>query len=144
MQSFGGHVALRRQDKSAARVPVRPTMLILIAHGSRDPRWRTPIEQLTASLQTDLGRDNVRLAYMDLAPPTLADVVADAAARGVTRIRVLPLFLTAAGHVSRDIPQQVDQVRKTHGAIEVELLPAVGQHRLFRQLLYTIAVESAT
>ena len=119
-------------------------MLILIALGSRDPRWRTPIEQLTASLQTDLGRDNVRLAYMDLAPPTLADVVADAAARGVTRIRVLPLFLTAAGHVSRDIPQQVDQVRKTHGAIEVELLPAVGQHRLFRQLLYTIAVESAT
>ena len=116
-------------------------MLILIAHGSRDPRWRASVEKLTESLQADLGPDRVRLAYMKCTPPTLLDAASDAVRAGAKRIRVLPLFLAGEGHVDRDIHPLVDQLRKAHGSVEVELLPPVGQHRLFQKLLYKIAIQ---
>ena len=118
-------------------------MLILIAHGSRDPRWRAALEQLTESLQAEVGRDAVRLAYMDLTPPTLLDVVAEAVRLGSREIRVLPLFLTEEGHVERNILPLVDRVRQAHPSAYVEILPAVGRLPQFRNLLRDIALRKA-
>jgi sirohydrochlorin cobaltochelatase len=116
-------------------------MLILIAHGSRDIRWRTSVEQVVASVQTDVGVDRVSLAYMDCTPPTLDDVVVGASARGIRRFRLLPLFLATEGHVERDILPLVDAVRTSHPSIEIEVLEPVGQHPLFRELLREITVQ---
>lgn len=118
-------------------------MLILVAHGSRDPRWRASVESLTGSLQSDLGSDKVRLAYVDCGPPTLDDVVSEAVRTGVVCMRVLPLFLTNEGHVDRDIRPAVDRLRRIHRSVRVELLPPVGQHRSFRELLASIALETS-
>jgi sirohydrochlorin cobaltochelatase len=117
-------------------------VLILVAHGSRDPNWRESVESVTEAVQADVGPDKVRLAYMDLTPPTLADVVAEVVQTGVSRMRVLPLFLANEGHVDRDIRPAVDHLRGIHQSVEIELLPAVGQHRLFQDLLAKIAVEA--
>ncbi len=118
-------------------------MLILIAHGSPNPRWRASVEKLTDSLQADLGPGTVRLAYMEGDPPTLMDVASDAVREGTSHIRVLPLFLTTEGHVDRNIRPLVDEVRHAFGDVDIELLPPVGQHPLFQKLLREIAVQSA-
>jgi sirohydrochlorin cobaltochelatase len=117
-------------------------VLIVVAHGSQDPNWRASVELVTGSLQADLGRDSVRIAYMECTPPTLADVVSEAVGAGVARIRVLPLFMANEGHVDRDISPMVEQLRGLHRSANIELLPAVGQHRLFRELLAKIATET--
>lgn len=115
-------------------------MLILIAHGSRNPDWCASVERLAEALQADLGGDQVQLAYME-GTPTLADVTSRAVQAGARRIQVLPLFLTAEGHVDRHIRPSVDQLRKTHEPVEVVLLPPMGQHPLFLELLHRIAAE---
>jgi sirohydrochlorin cobaltochelatase len=117
-------------------------MLILIAHGSRDPRWRASVERVTAALQEDLGKEQVGLAYMDCAPPTLMEVATAAVAVGVQKIRILPLFLAVEGHVERDVVPLVDQVRTALDAVEIELLEPVGQLPPFRDLLRRIALET--
>ncbi len=116
-------------------------MLIIVAHGSPDPEWRASVEGLAKSLEADLGPDRVRLAYMGHAPPTLEDVVSEAVGRGVARVRVLPLFIANEGHVNRDIRPVVERLRAEHRSVEVELLPALGQHRGFREFLANIALE---
>ena len=78
-------------------------MLIAVAHGSRNPAWRASVEQQVEALQADMGADAVRLAYMELCPPSLLDVVREAVQCGTIRIRILPLFLAAEGHVDRDV-----------------------------------------
>ena len=118
-------------------------MLIIIAHGSHNPSWRASVERLTESLQADVGRDKVRLAYMECTPPTLMDAASEAVQSGVKKIRVLPLFLANEGHVLRDIQPLVDRLREDHGSLEVELLPPLGRHPLFKELLCKIAGESA-
>jgi sirohydrochlorin cobaltochelatase len=57
--------------------------LVLMAHGSRDPRWCAPFERFVATLQANLGAHRVRLASMEFVTPTLADVAAEALRDGV-------------------------------------------------------------
>jgi len=118
-------------------------MLIIVAHGSRDPRWRASVESLTESLQGELGREALRLAYMDCAPPTLDDVVAEAVDSGVRHIRVLPLFLADEGHVDRDVRPAVAAASAAHPSADIRLLPAMGQHRFFREMLAKITTEES-
>jgi len=117
-------------------------MLILLAHGSPKESWRDSVEGMVESLQAEVGEVGVRLAYMEHTPPTLTEAIGQAVEGGAERIRVLPLFLTGEGHVTRDIRPMVDEARAALGHIEVELLPAAGQHPLFRELLVRIAQET--
>lgn len=116
-----------------------PHRLVLIAHGSRRSAWRAPLDALCARMQARLGPDAVRLAFMELCPPDLAEVAAEAAADGVTRLRVLPLFMSAGGHVEHDIAPQVEALRGRHPGLELELLPALGEHPLVFDALCAIA-----
>jgi sirohydrochlorin cobaltochelatase len=114
-------------------------MLILVAHGSRDARWRASVEQVVASLQVPAVRETVRLAYMDLTPPTLLDVAREAFLCGERSLRVLPLFLAAEGHVERDVKPLVEAVRAALDGVEITLLAPIGQQTEFREALARIA-----
>lgn len=117
-------------------------MLILVAHGSPDPNWRASVESMTQALQAGVGPDRVRLAYMDHTPPTLGDVVAEAAQTGVIRVRVLPLFLANEGHVDRDIRPVVNELRRVHPTMDIEFLPALAHHPAFREFIAALAAET--
>lgn len=114
-------------------------MLIVIAHGSRDPRWRASVERVVASLADEPNGEGIRLAYMELTPPTLMDVAVEAARSGAKSLRVLPLFLAAEGHVERNVEPLVQAVREALEGVEVTLLAPVGQQPEFREALRGIA-----
>lgn len=103
------------------------TRVVLLAHGSRDPRWRAPFERLAAVLARDLGGERVRMAYMEFASPSLADVAAEAARDGITRLSVLPLFMAGGGHVDHDIPVLAREVESRHAGMAVEVAGAIGE-----------------
>ncbi len=118
-------------------------MLVLFAHGSRDPRWRAPFERLLGAVADRAGRQRVGLAFMEFCTPTLTEVAMAAVARGVTRIRLLPLFLAGGAHVAQDIPGIVAAVRAEHPGLTVEVLPPVGEDPRFIALLEEIARSHA-
>ncbi len=117
------------------------SLLILVAHGSRDPAWGAPLEALARSLSVRTGPDSVQLAYSQFASPSLEEAVKDAAANGHRRIRVLPLFMTAGGHVERDIRPVIEALGRAHEDTDIELLPPVGELPAFRILLLELARE---
>lgn len=104
--------------------------LVLLAHGSPDPRWRAPFEELAEHLRKTLGDKRVRLAYMEFAAPSLEEVAGELAreAEGQCRLRILPLFMAGGGHVDRDIPALVAALGWKYPEIETEILPPVGEH----------------
>jgi len=113
--------------------------LVLFAHGSADPVWQETFHKLVGVLRRDLGEGSVALAFMERADPTLLEAVGEAAAEGVSRILVLPMFFSAGGHVSRDIPRYVDDARSRFPEAEIELLSPVGEHPAFGDLVARIA-----
>lgn len=98
-----------------AGVPV-----IGLAHGSRHPRGADAIEALMIAVGAAAGVLS-RAAYLDLAQPDLASVVADLAAGGHRRAVVVPLLFTAAFHATVDVPDAVAEAGEAHG---VELVVA--------------------
>ena len=119
------------------------TVLVLVAHGSRNRGWSAPLEEMVRSIPGGTGTARVRLAYSQFAQPTLEQIVEEEVRAGRRRFRVLPLFMTDEGHVERDIRPVVEGLRAARGYIELELLPAVGRHPSFRDLLAGIAREAA-
>jgi sirohydrochlorin cobaltochelatase len=101
--------------------------VVLVAHGSPDPDWRRPLEQLHARLAEALG-GRAALAYL-AHPPTIADAIAELAAVGERHVVVVAALLSPGGrHVKRDIPAAVAEARARFPELRLELSPgALGE-----------------
>ncbi len=119
-------------------------MLILVAHGSRDPAWRNSIHRLRNQVQTRLPGQEVRVAFMQFDGPGLPEVVEEAARAGHRSIRFLPLFMASAGHVDKDIKPLVAELEKTFSDLELVVLTPVGEDALFPGLIVDIAIGPTT
>jgi sirohydrochlorin cobaltochelatase len=100
--------------------------IILFAHGSREPQWARPFEQLAARVakKSDAA---VKLAFLEQMAPTLDEAIAALAAEGVTRVRVVPVFLGRGGHVRADLPGLVDAAAKRYPKVSFSIDAPIGE-----------------
>jgi sirohydrochlorin cobaltochelatase len=101
--------------------------LILFAHGARDPRWATPFEAVASRVQLAKPQSHVRLAFLEFMPPGLVQAGHELVALGCIHVAVLPLFLGAGGHVRKDLPLLMDELRAAHPDVVFNLHAAVGE-----------------
>lgn len=79
-------------------------MIVLVAHGTRDPAGPRVIGELADGVRAALPGVGVRIAYADVCSPNVTEVLAGV--RGKPCV-VVPAFLAAGYHVRADIPEQV-------------------------------------
>jgi sirohydrochlorin ferrochelatase len=82
------------------------TTLIAVAHGTRSPAGRRQIQELAASVARRRPGLDVRLCYVDVQEPKVADVVAGVIGERRDAV-VVPLLLSAGYHVRVDIAEAV-------------------------------------
>ena len=116
--------------------------LILFAHGARDPRWAAPFERLQQTTSALLPQVAVRLAFLELMTPRLPEVVAALVANGCTSFTVVPVFLGQGGHVLRDLPELLEQLRMSWPALQFKVAPAVGEDPDVLQAIAAYCVAS--
>lgn len=85
---------------------------ILLAHGSSDPNWLAPFDQLVLQIRDQLHQERVELAYMELADPSLEHSIRQLADQGYRHIDVLPLFFAAGRHLRKDVPAMLDELQQ--------------------------------
>ncbi|WP_372436612.1 sirohydrochlorin chelatase, partial [Pandoraea sputorum] len=78
---------------------------------------------------------SVRLAFLELMTPNLADAVADLVSQGCQDVTVVPVFLGQGGHVRRDLPVLADACRSAHPGVALRLSAAVGEDDAVLQAL---------
>ncbi|WP_031005234.1 sirohydrochlorin chelatase [Streptomyces sp. NRRL F-5727] len=81
----------------------RPVLLV-IAHGSRDPRHAATVQALVRRAGALRPGLRVETAFLDFNLPSPAGVLDRLAAEGVRDVVALPLLLTRAFHAKADIP----------------------------------------
>ena len=115
--------------------------VVVLAHGSRDPLWRAPVEAVATRIAQQAPGTWVGCAYLELCPPTLPEAVASALAAGARRVRVLPLFFGMGKHAREDLPVLVAQLQALHPNVRLELMRPAGEDERLTALLAHLALE---
>ena len=103
-----------------------PTLL-LVGHGSRDPRFGDTAHRVRSAVAERLPDVDVRLSFLDLDEPLVGDALESIAGDCV----VVPLLLAPGYHSDIDLPSMVDAHR---GGRHVTVTPVVGEPGLARAL----------
>ena len=99
--------------------------IILLAHGSSDPRWCQTFEKLATPTLESV--DGSRIAYMELAEPSLEAVVSEGLEDGIRDFTVVPLFLAAGRHLRKDVPGMISDLEAAHH-VTITLAPPIGEN----------------
>jgi sirohydrochlorin cobaltochelatase len=100
--------------------------VILFAHGARDERWAEPFVRIAELVRARAGEIPVETAFLEFMAPDLATAVNGLVGRGITRVRVVPLFLGTGGHLREEVPRLAAAIAAAHPGIAIDLAPAAG------------------
>ena len=115
--------------------------IVLLAHGSRDPLWRQPMERVATRMREHGADVLVMCAYLELAQPDLGSATAQLLAQGAHSISVVPMFLGVGQHVREDLPRLIAHVEALHAHVELTLQPAIGEDSRMVELMAQIALS---
>lgn len=113
-----------------------PTGLLLVGHGTRDPRG---VEEFlaTVALVAERARQwSVEPCFLELAEPAIEGGFRALARRGVQRTVVAPVMLFSAGHVQQDIPRAVARAAAEHGGMRIAQAGHFGCQQELLQLAH--------
>ncbi|WP_411109742.1 sirohydrochlorin chelatase [Streptomyces sp. c-19] len=114
----------------------RPVLLV-IAHGSRDPRHAATVQALVRRAGALRPGLRVETAFLDFNLPSVTGVLDRLAAEGVRDVVALPLLLTRAFHAKADVPAVLRQappslrIRQAEVLGPSPLLVAAVERRLY-------------
>jgi sirohydrochlorin ferrochelatase len=83
---------------------MRSPVLLVVAHGSRDPRHAATVHALVRRVRAARPGLRVETGFLDFNLPSVQGVLETLAAEGVEDVVALPLLLTRAFHAKADIP----------------------------------------
>ncbi|MGW0464629.1 sirohydrochlorin chelatase [Streptomyces sp. NPDC003027] len=86
----------------------RPVLLV-VAHGSRDPRHAATVHALVRRARSLRPGLRVETAFLDFNLPSVTGALEGLAAEGIRDVVALPLLLTRAFHAKADIPAVLRQ-----------------------------------
>ncbi|MEV7413827.1 sirohydrochlorin chelatase [Streptomyces sp. NPDC089919] len=104
---------------------MRPVLLV-IAHGSRDPRHAATVHALTRRVRARRPGLRVATAFLDFNAPSVPAVLAALHADGVREVVALPLLLTRAFHAKADIPSALAEATSRLPGLSVRRAEVLG------------------
>ncbi|RZM02375.1 MAG: cobalamin biosynthesis protein CbiX [Variovorax sp.] len=115
--------------------------VLLFAHGSRDARWREPVEAVAARIRLQDPQVLVACSYLELVVPDLPTAAARLVADGADALRIVPLFLGIGKHAREDLPLLVEDLRAAHPSVDITVASAVGEDPRVIELLANMALN---
>src|SRR5262245_14308343 len=120
---------------------MKPTALLLIAHGSRNPEANADLHHVAAGLKQH-GYPIVTASFLELAEPTIDAAGRECVAQGAGQVVLVPYFLSAGVHVRRDLTEAQRRLAERFPAVRFRLAEPLGRHPLLAQVVAERAREA--
>lgn len=108
--------------------------ILVVAHGSRDKSAQDEFKRLVQNYRQRHPSWVIAHAFLDLAQPSIPKALSSLVFRS-NDILVLPLFLFAAKHVKKHIPEIITAFRKKHPRAKVTLAKPLGSDEKLLDIL---------
>lgn len=118
--------------------------IVLIGHGSPDPDWAAPVEEVARTIQANQPACPVATAYLSGGQASLDQALTQVTQRGAREVTILACLLSAGGrHVKQDLPQLVAAAKHRWPDIAITLQPgALGSEPVVLAALASAALAS--
>jgi len=113
-------------------------IIIIVGHGSTaaDADGTAYIaDQLHSMLHADCKKDCVRVAYLQFMKPELKESLDNIAQEGINKIVIHPFFLSRGFHVTKNIPQIIENFQNTYPGIKVICTAPLGVHEKLAEVV---------
>ncbi|MCX5400591.1 sirohydrochlorin chelatase [Streptomyces sp. NBC_00102] len=117
---------------------MRAPVLLVIAHGSRDPRHAATVHALTARVRSLRPGLRVETGFLDFNAPSVPRVLErlnSPSSSGTEEVVALPLLLTRAFHAKSDIPSVLREARARLPRLRVRQAGVLGPSPLLLSAL---------
>jgi sirohydrochlorin ferrochelatase len=115
--------------------------LLVVAHGSRRRQSNDEVIELATAVAASTAHDFnvVKSAFLEIAQPSIPEVIKTLAKKGVDQISVVPYFLAAGTHVANDIPAIIEQAKADYPAITFVDSEHIGASTMMTRLILDAA-----
>jgi sirohydrochlorin ferrochelatase len=100
--------------------------ILYIGHGTRS---KIGAEEAKSFLQRVIDQVDIpiqEISFLELTEPFIDKGFQRCVERGATEITVVPLFLLAAGHIKKDIPEALAKLKENYPAVQVKMRDPFG------------------
>ncbi|MEW1760204.1 sirohydrochlorin chelatase [Streptomyces cyaneofuscatus] len=109
--------------------------LLVIAHGSRDPRHAATVHALTQRVRAERPGLRVETAFLEFNAPSVPRVLERLAVEEADEVIALPLLLTRAFHAKTDIPSVLREARARLPRLHIRQADVLGPSPLLNATL---------
>src|SRR5918997_5118856 len=103
-----------------------PPALLVVGHGSRDPRGAEEFHELLALIRGRNPHLSIEGGFIELSRPPISECVNRLAEGGARSVAAVPLMLLAAGHAKDDIPATLVREGIDHPEMDFRYGRALG------------------
>jgi sirohydrochlorin ferrochelatase len=100
--------------------------ILYIGHGTRSKKGAVEIRAFIERVKARIDVPIQELSFLELTEPLIEEGFGTCVERGATEIDVVPLFLLAAGHIKRDIPEALSPIIAKYPTIPVKIKNPFG------------------
>jgi sirohydrochlorin cobaltochelatase len=103
-----------------------PPALLIVGHGSRDPRGAKEFHELLELMRGRNPHLPIEGGFIELSRPPISECVDRLAEDGARNVAAVPLMLLAAGHAKDDIPATLVREKMSHPQMTFQYGRALG------------------
>jgi sirohydrochlorin ferrochelatase len=109
--------------------------VIILGHGSRGGGKDTALKRIAEELRRSAGDLIIEYAFLQYSQPSADAALDRCITHGAKEIVIIPFFMQAGGHVTRDVPAFLEKARARHPECDIRATDYVGAHPLMTQIV---------
>jgi sirohydrochlorin ferrochelatase len=115
--------------------------LVVAAHGSRREASNSEVRLLAERLSKSATGEFalIKAGFLELATPSIPEVITGCIEAGADRVVVVPYFLASGRHVSQDIPRIVEAMSARHAQVAIHVADHIGASQAMPRLILEAA-----
>lgn len=109
--------------------------ILFVGHGTRVPEGNEQVKAFTKKAGAAFPEYEQKTCFLELAEPDIVTSAVECIENGADTLAVVPVLLLSAGHIKKDIPEELEKVQQMHPEVTIQYGDPFGVHDRINDLL---------